>query len=208
MKFLAWLIIVCATSATLTGCVESLDGSHYVIDCKIDESIAPDSVSLFILDENYNRVLKVNTVALDSTSRAFHVEGNVQQPCVAYFKFSNDSTPFYFVLEPGESLVEIGSNSVIVQAGDYNHQYFTYLNRRSKLLAQRKQVMQDYLSALGPDSLIDIETERELLVRDSLIGDSMRQLTVEMINSRGPVARIVRERYLNTLSRASVSKIK
>lgn len=207
MKVLAWLTVACAALGTLTGCVESLNDTHYVVKCTIDKSLGTDSVSLLILDEAYNRVLKVSTVPRDSAMGAFVFEGQIEHPSVAYFKFSNDSTPFFFVLEHGESLVEIGSRGVIVTAGDYNHQYFSYLKDRKALIEARLLIRNQYLGIISADSVVNIDKERHLLVQDSLMGDSLDKLTVEAINGGGPVARIVFNRFVNSLSPSSLSKI-
>lgn len=204
MKNLLSIVIVVATLWITTGCVERLSDSHYKVECSIDKSLRTDSVALFLLEDAYNRVYHASTVGLDSASGAFVFEGQVEQPCVAFLKFSNDSTPFYFVLEHGESHIAIGTNGVVFTGGNLNHEYFDYLKTRGSIMATRKALHSQYLQLAAPDSIVNIEQERQFAQQDSLLADSLDRVTLAMINRGNQASRIVLERFVNTLSPASL----
>lgn len=190
-----------------TGCVEWLGDTQYRVQCSVDKSLGVDSVTMMVLEDSYCRVRHVSTVGLDTAIGAFIIEGQVEQPCVAFLKFGNDSTPLYFVLEHGETLVEVGSRGVVVSGGDLNHEYFSYLKDRTSLERARRALLTQYRRLAAPDSIVNIEQERELVVADSVLCDSLERMTVRMINRGDAVSRIVFERYVNTLSRNNLMKI-
>ena len=203
LKIISFYIVVWA----LTGCVERLNDTQYRVQCTVDKTLGVDSVSMMVLEDSYGRVRHVSTVGLDTAIGAFVIEGQVEQPCVAFLKFGNDSTPFYFVLEHGATLVDVGARGVVVSGGDLNHEYFAYLKDRALLESARRSLLTQYRRLAAPDSMVNIEQEREFVVADSVLSDSLECLTVGVINRGDAVSRIVFERYVNTLSRNNLSKI-
>ena len=107
MRYFSRIIMLVMAVVMLTGCVESLDKSHYRVECKISPELGTDSVSLMLLMSDYNSVFHVATVARDNASQTFVFEGTIEEPTVAYLKFNNDTTPMIFVVEPGEILIDI-----------------------------------------------------------------------------------------------------
>ena len=207
MKFLSRLILIAAAVAMLAGCVESLDKSQYRVECKISPELGTDSVSLMLLMEDYNSVYRVATVGRDNESQAFVFEGNIEDPTIAYLKFSNDTTPMIFVLERGLTQIDISPNGLVVSGGDANHEYMTYLKARKALINDKKSLHQEYLGHVAPDSTIDVAVEKQYLTRDSLLTDSLERITVDAINRGTVVSRIIFERYVNTLSRKNLQNI-
>ena len=78
MKYLLRLVLACAALSMVSSCVESLNDSPYKLTCSIDKTLAPDSVSLFLLEDDYNRVYKVATVAVDSATGAYLFDGQIE----------------------------------------------------------------------------------------------------------------------------------
>lgn len=194
--------------AALTGCVESLSNRDFSVVCHIDEAVRPASVSLFTFQQEYAQVSKIGTATLDSATGAFVFEGQIERPMVAFLKFDNDTVPFYFVLEPGETLARIGAGSVTLSGGEMNHKYFDFLKQRNGITAARAQLREQYLNAVAADSTIDVEVERQFVAQDSILADSLDNITVDMINENTQVSRIVFDRFVNTLSQHSLSKVK
>ena len=207
MKYLIRLVLACVVLGIVSSCVESLNDSPYNLTCSIDKTIAPDSVSLFLLEDDYNRVYKVATVAVDSAAGAFLFDGQIEKPCVAFFKFSNDSTPFYFVLEQGETLVNITPHSVTVTGDENNHEYFGFLKQRAALLAARRVVLERYRNTVTSDSLISMSIEHKFLAQDSLLADSLERITLAAINRGTLSSRIILERYVNELRPEYLKKV-
>ena len=111
------------------------------------------------------------------------------------------------MLEHGATSVNVGARGVVVSGGDLNHEYFAYLKDRALLESARRSLLTQYRRLAAPDSIVNIEQEREFVVADSVLSDSLERLTVGVINRGDAVSRIVFERYVNTLSRYNLSKI-
>lgn len=207
MKNLLNIVIFVATVWIMTGCVEWLNNTDYRVECSIDKSLRTDSVSLLLLEDAYNSVYHASTVGIDSASGAFVFEGQVEQPCVAFLKFSNDSTPFYFVLEHGETRISIGASGVVFTGGDLNHEYFEYLKTRNSIMKTRRALHAQYLQLAAPDSIVNIEQEMKFAQQDSILADSLDQVTLAAINRGNQASRIVLERFVNTLSPALLKEL-
>lgn len=207
MKCSLPIILFAMALAALAGCVESLDKSQYRVECKISPELGVDSVSLMLVMDDYNSVYHVATVARDDTSQAFVFEGNVEEPTIAYLKFSNDTTPMIFVVEPGLTQIDISPNGLVISGGKANHEYMTYLKNRRALTMEKQKLHQEYLALMAPDSTIDIAVERQYFARDSLFNDSIERITVDAINRENVASKIIFERYVNTLSRKNLQNI-
>ncbi len=193
--------------AVLAGCVESLDKSHFRVECKISPELGTDSVSLMLWIDDYNSVYHVGTVARDDASQAFVFEGNVETPTIAYLKFSNDTTPMMFVVEPGLTQIDIAPNVLIISGGDANHDYLTYLKARKTIIDEKQRLHQEYLGSVAPDSTIDVSLERRFFSRDSILTDSLERITVDAINRDNVTSKIIFERFVKTLSRKNLQNI-
>ncbi len=207
MKLLSRLIILATTFVILVGCVETLDKSRYKVECKISPELGTDSVSLMLLLPDYNSLCHVATVGRNAESQSFVFEGNVECPTVAYLKFNNDTVPMIFVVEPGETLIDISVAGLVISGGDANHEYMTYLKVRQSLAAERQKLHQEYLAHVASDSTISIAVERQYIARDSVLADSLERITVHAINRGDVVSTIILDRYVNTLSRKNLQNI-
>lgn len=207
MRHLLRIVLTLVAIWSMTGCVEWLNDTQYRIECLIDKELRVDSVSLMLLEDSYNRVCHVSTVGLDSAAGAFLFEGQIETPCVAFLKFDNDSTSFFFVLEHGETQVTIGTNGVVVNAGDLNHEYMTFINQRNSLLGQQMALKREYLALAAPDSVVNIKQEQMLARRDSILADSLERMTLDAINRGTPASRIIYDRFVSTLRPVYLHKV-
>lgn len=207
MKLLTQLILLALALAVFTGCVDNLDKTHFRVECKIAPELGTDSVSLMLVMDDYNSVRHVATVARDNATQAFVFEGNVEGQTIAYLKFSNDSIPMIFVVEPGLTQIDITPTGLIISGGDANHDYMTYLKARKALIDAKRNLHQEYLGKVAPDSTIDVTLERQYLSRDSVLTDSLERITVDAINKENVASKIIFERFVNTLSRKNLQNI-
>ncbi len=207
MRYLAQISLTFVTFLVMTGCVEWLNNTQYRLVCIVDKELGVDSVSLMLLEDSYNRVYHLATEGLDSASGAFVFEGQIETPGVAFLKFDNDSTSFFFVLEHGETNVTIGSRGVVVKGGEINHEYITYLNQRNSIISEQKAIWQNYMSLTANDSLVNIEQEQKLARQDSVLSDSLERITIEAINRGTPASRIIYDRYVSSLRHNYLRKI-
>ena len=207
MKVLIRIVIACVVIGAMSGCVEWLNHTNYKVRCTVDKSLRVDSVTLMLLEEDYNQLQPIYHQSKDSSGGSFTFEGQIEHPCVAFLKFSNDSTPFFFVLEPGEIEISIAPSSVVINGGELNHSYVEHLKLRRGIAQARNKLWQEYLNLAAPDSMVNIAAESDFVRRDSLLVDSLERLTVAAINAGGPVSRILSDRFVNTLSDNNLLKI-
>lgn len=199
--------MACVALGAMSSCVEWLNHTNYQVRCKIDKSLHVDSVTLMLLEEDYNQLQPILHQPKDSSGSSFTFEGQIERPCVAFLKFSNDSTPFYFVLEPGEIEISIAPSSIVINGGELNHAYLEHLKLRWGIAQARNKLWQEYLNLAAPDSIVNIAAERDLARRDSVLVDSLERITVAAINAGGPVSTILSDRFVNTLSNNNLLKI-
>lgn len=198
------LLILCLAPS----CVQVLSDTQYRVECSIDNTLGTDSVTLFFLENNYNHVYRVKTVGLDSATSTFYFEGQIEEPRVAYLKFGNDSvSSFMFVLEPGETYITIGPDKVVLCGGDQCHEYMTYLKQRESILAYRKRLYNEYLHFIGSDSTVNIATEQNFIMRDSLLCDSLDCITVDAINQGNAASRIIFDRFASDLAPDALRRV-
>lgn len=191
----------------LTGCVERLSKTEYHVECNIDKSLNVDSVALIVHEDSYDKLKLLSRVSVDSATGAFIFDGQIEKPCVAMLKFDNDSNAFMFVLEPGETLINIAASGVVITGGELNHDYMSYLKHREAIMDERMELLKNYRQLAAPDSMVDIDNERHMVMQDSILADSLDRVTVSCINRADAVGRIVFDRYVNTLSPRNLSRI-
>lgn len=207
MKYLLHILLISLFFGFSTSCVEQLNDTQFKVSCTIDPSLHTDSVSLLMFEDLYNRVYHFASVSIDSSSGAFIFEGQIERPCVAFLKFDNDTIPFFFVLEKGETAISINSKGVVVTAGELNHEYFSFLKSRMLLQASRRALYSRYLTLASPDSIVNIQKEREFVTQDSLLADSLDRITLDAINRGSLASRIIFDRFVNELSPYYLKKI-
>ena len=207
MKYLLHFLLISLLLGFSTSCVERLDDTHYKVSCTIEPSLHTDSVSLLLFEDAYDRLYHVASVELDSASGTFVFEGQIERPCVAFLRFDNDTIPFFFVLEKGETEIYITDKGVVVTAGDLNHEYFSFLKSRMHLQASRRGLHNQYLALASPDSIVNIQKEREFVTQDSILVDSLERVTLDAINRGTLASRIIFDRFVNELSPSYLKKI-
>ena len=69
------------------------------------------------------------------------------------------------------------------------------------------ELLKNYRQLAAPDSMINIDNERHMVMQDSILADSLDRVIVSYINRADAVGRIVFDRYVNTLSPKNLSRI-
>ena len=132
--------------------------------------------------------------------------GQVDGRHVAFLTFDTLSTPFYFVLEPGKTSVTINRHNWVLSGGSGNADYVRLLVMRQRLLTERQAVRERYRQAVA-DSTLTLRGEREAALADSLLADSLQRVLLQAMQRHDPVGRIVRERFIATLSPATLQQL-
>ena len=83
---------------------------------------------------------------------------------------------------------------------EQNAEYLRYVNWRNGIMDARVATWQEYLN-MAADSSLTREDEMRMVRQDSLLNDSLQRVTVERINRKDAVGRIIRERYGNQLDK-------
>ncbi len=204
MNRILHIIFVAVFGLLVFSACEKQAKYEFSVDCTVDPSFARDSVSLWILDEDYNRPL---LLATDNSSESrFSLKGQIDRPALAYLKFNNDSSQFFFVLEPTTISIAINTGNVIINGGNGNRQYASFIRQYKNVLNRILSNNRQYVK-LVCDSTLSREKERELAQRDSTLCDSLQRMVVNAINQQGPVAQIIRQRYFHALDSAHISNL-
>ena len=87
-----------------------------------------------------------------------------------------------------------------------NADYLQFLNKRNSIMNARVATWQEYLKA-ATDKSLTRDDEVRMARQDSLLNDSLQRLTVERINQRDAVGRIIRERFAGQLDQEHVRMI-
>ena len=155
--------------------------------------------ALTACDKSNNRIDYKVTCIVDNKS---------DRPKVALIRWDNDSTsPFYFVLEGGNTRITINSGSWNITGSPQNAAYIRYIKQRNAITDARVATWQEYLS-MSADSTLRHEDELLMVRQDSLLNDSLQRITVERINRGDAVARIIRERYGSQLDQEHMRQLK
>jgi hypothetical protein len=196
-----------ALALMLSGCDNrSHSGLDYRVNIVLDNKHHHDSATLLVLEEEYGQLNICGTT--HGEQGIFTFSGQTDRPKVALIRWDNDSTsPFYFVLEGGNTRITINSGSWNITGSPQNAAYIRYIKQRNAITDARVATWQEYLS-MSADSTLRHEDELLMVRQDSLLNDSLQRVTVERINRGDAVARIIRERYGSQLDQEHMRQLK
>lgn len=190
-------ILGIAMALGLGGCDSRDKSFDYELKVTLDNSQHHDSATLLVLEEEYNQLRVCGTA--HETGGSFTFTGQIEKPKAAIIRWDNDSvTPFYLILESGTTNVNIKSDSWNITGSPQNSAYLHYINQRNGIMNARVATWEEYLK-MAADSSLKRDDEQRMVRQDSVLNDSLQQLTVKCINRGDAVGRIVRERYANLL---------
>lgn len=210
MRYLLYGILLIFAGLMLTCCkhrVES-DGAFEVTVTLHGDSIHTDSVTLIMIDDDYDLKRVLGGARLQDSSFTF--TGHTPVPRIAYLDFATDSLPFqfYFILEPGEIAIDLQPGSwLITSTQSGNRLLQSFLNKYQHLERERKALWERY-QQMGADSTLTWDQERAALRADSVLQDSIQRITVDRINQEDLVSRLVKQRLMHTLTRESLEQLK
>ena len=197
MKKIILTIGIFLNIVAFTGCDKRAQGLDYRVTCTVSYALSGDSVTLLMLEEDYNKLRVCGTQR--STDGAVTFTGQTDRPRVALIRWGNNTTrPFYFVLESGVTNITINLGSWSITGSAENNRYLHYINQRNSIIDARVATWQEYLK-MAASSTLKREDEMRLVRQDSLLNDSLQRITIEHINRGDAVGRIIGERYGNTV---------
>ena len=206
MKKIILSIGILLQIAALTGCDNSNSRIDYKVTCIVDNQLRRDSATLLVLEEEYSQLNICG--ATRGEQGTFTFSGQTDRPKVALIRWDNDSTsPFYFVLEGGNTRITIKPGAWNITGSAQNAAYMRYIRQRDAIIDARVATWQEYLK-MSSDSSLRHEDEILMVRQDSLLNDSLQRITVERINRGDAVARIIRERYGPHLDQEHMRQLK
>ena len=206
MKKIILSIGILLQIAALTGCDDSNSRIDYKVTCIVDNQLHRDSATLLVLEEEYGQLNICG--ATRGEQGTFTFSGQTDRPKVALIRWDNDSTsPFYFVLEGGNTRITIKPGAWNITGSAQNAAYMRYIRQRDAIIDARVATWQEYLR-MSSDSSLRHEDEILMVRQDSLLNDSLQRITVERINRGDAVARIIRERYGQQLDQEHMRLLK
>jgi len=207
MKQLLILMASLLIGSALVGCSNDGHSTDYKVTCSLDGVMRHDSATLLVYEQDYDK-LRVCATAHAASDGGFTFEGQTSEPHVALIRWDNDSlNPFYFILEPGLTTINITSHSWDISGGALNARYQHYANQRNEIMNQRVATWQQYLK-MAADKTLKRDDEQRLVQQDSLLNDSLQRITVDHINRGDAVGRIIRERFADQLDQEHMRLLK
>lgn len=164
----------------------------YTVEVQLAPSLRHDSVSLFVVNDSYGSLQRGGATALHH-GRAVFI-GQTAGAHVAFLRLDSLKNPFYFILEPGTTNINIDLRKWSIKGGRENARYTWVLNERKRLIDERTRNREAYMKAIA-DTTLTLRRERQAVLRDSLIADSLRRLMTRCMTGDDPVSRIIRERF-------------
>lgn len=150
-------------------------------------------VSLTVVNDTYSRLQQYGSKQLEHGMAQF--SGQTSGSNVAFLLLDSLSDkPFYFVLEPGTTHININLHKWSIAGGHGNARYTQLLNEHRRLLKERENNRLAYLKAIA-DTTLTLRTERNAVVRDSLLTDSLQHFMEQCINGTDAASRIMCERF-------------
>ena len=206
MKSILAFLAALSLLVSMSGCdrLRGVASCGYTVAVRLGDSVHCDSVTLRVVDDDY-RCLRTCGVA-HCTGQAMTFTGQVDGQRVAFLTFDTLSALFYFVLEPGRTAITINRHNWQLAGGRGNADYVRLLVERQRLLDERQRVWEGYRQAVA-DTTLTLRGERQAALADSLLADSLQRLLLHAMQRRDPVGRIVRERFIATLTPAALREL-
>jgi len=170
----------------------------YRVTCRLDTTLAnKDSVTLLMLDENYQQLRRLMTVG--DSAGTFIMQGQIDGPHAAILWLDNDSTvPFYFVLEPGVTSMTLGAEHWNIDGSPLSQAYQKLVTQTHAIERERMGLWQQYLTHAA-DSSLSADEKQKLVQRDVMMHDSLQRVLVRAMNRDDAVSVIMRERFVELL---------
>lgn len=165
-----------------------------------------DSISVYCYESDYMRSREVYLGKLQGDTTRISENCNLKESRVGFFKLDNDSTPHYFVIEPGKLKVDLSKKNIIIEGSDDNRRLFALRRRVNDILQAKQHVQAEYLKSIS-DSTLTAADERAWFVRDSILSDSLQKSLVRFIMRQDAAAKIALEQYAPLLRESSWEEI-
>ncbi|MCI5980234.1 MAG: DUF4369 domain-containing protein [Muribaculaceae bacterium] len=192
--FTHWLLALWALMLSLASCDSTGVGTEqgdYVVAIEVD-SLKCDSVSLVVVEPAYNALRSLGHRRLKNGKASF--KGQIDSPRIAMLKLNRASKPFYFILEPCTTSITIDRQRIIVWGGKVNHEYFSHVRRRGRLIALVDSVRASYARSLA-DSTLTPGREAWLLKRNDRLNNSLQAMTLHLVKRTDVVGALYRDQY-------------
>ena len=201
-------IVLLATALLLiAGCQPRGEKARYRFDVSLtlDDSLRHDScATLHIIDDTYGRLMPGITAYFTDGSVSF--SGQTSNAHAAFATFDSITPPFYFILEPTTIDIHIRRGRWTMTGGRGNAEYVQFLNHRQRIIDARQKGFADCKRA-ALDSTLTLRSERQAVIADSVLADSLQHLLLNRMRGDNPVSRIVRERFIGTLTPSSLRQL-
>lgn len=199
----ALALLVCAPACSKAK-PDGKSRNTFLLTCTLCDGIKGDNAKLYLYYPDYG-----NLCLLDSTSSdrgVFSFSGSLEKPQVAMLTFGGSEIAMKFVLQPGDIGLRIYKHRIVFVGGEQNMAYADFLNKRNNAMHSHIDLWQKYAAAVA-DSTLTMKTDKAMASQDSTLQDSIQNMIVRGINKNEAYSLIIKDRYLNDLDSAHLSRL-
>ena len=171
-----WALMLSLASCDSTGV--GTEQGDYEVAIEVD-SLKCDSVSLVVVEPAYNALRSLGHRRLKNGKASFM--GQIDSPRIAMLKLNRASNT-------------IDRQRIIVWGGKVNHEYFSHVRRRGRLIALADSVRASYARSLA-DSTLTPRREAWLLKRNDRLHNSLQAMTLHLVKRTDVVGALYRDQY-------------
>lgn len=196
-----WLLTCCDHGPERDGAFEVTVTLH-------NGRVLTDSATLVMIDDDYKLLRVLGGARLQDSSFTF--AGHTPVPRIAFVDFVTDSLPyqFYFILESGKIEIRLEPGHWLIKTTSPKNLAFLSFLEKYQHVEQQRQALWERYRKMAADSTLTWDREREVVRADSLLQDSLQRITVRRINEGDLVSLLVKQRFMPTLTRESLDKLK
>ena len=195
MYFIAMIILTASCSN---------ESERYILNCSSNKKNA-DSAYIYIYEKEYGALRLYDKEALKNGRVSF--TGQVAEPKIAFLKLSNDTVPYYFILDNNSIRISLKDDRFILRGGNENNNYYRYLLLRQNIVNAKKSLWQKYEKYAG-DSVLTDSIENALKLFNDKLTDSLENVTTDYIKTHDLGSEIIWRRFGNSLPDNKIQLLK
>lgn len=163
-----------------------------------------DSISLYVYEPDYVKIRLLNVQKINRKGDVVSFTGQIEQPKLGILKISNDTIPYYFILDSEFTDLAVGSNKMLFKDGSVENKGILKLYDEVDRLKCNKAKIADMYSLAIKDSTLTAALESKYLKEFREVNDSLQFILTRAIKSDKLSSYIIARRFGNMINSDSI----